>query len=203
MQPGPTQPTVEILKRRRGYSGFFQIDIYQLRHRLYNGDMSPPLQRELFERGDAVALLPYDPQRDAVVLIEQFRIGALQAPQGPWLLEMVAGMIEPGETAPEVARREAQEEAGCQIGRIHSIGSFLVSPGGTSERIHLYCGEVDSATAEGVHGVAAEGEDIRVIVAPFSEAWRWLERGVIDSASPIIALQWLQRERSRLQQLWR
>jgi ADP-ribose pyrophosphatase len=164
--------------------------------------MSPWLTRELFERGHAAAVLPYDPVLDQVVLLEQFRIGALMAPGGPWLLEIVAGIIEPGETAAAVVQREMLEEAGCHLLALEPICDYLVSPGGTSERISLYCGRVDASGAGGIHGLAEEGEDIRVSAVSFAEAMALLASGRLNSASPIIALQWLQMNRGRLRQTW-
>jgi ADP-ribose pyrophosphatase len=199
---GPAQPTVEIVEQRTCYQGFFRMEHYRLRHRRYDGDMSPLLSRELFERGHAAAVLPYDPVLDCVVLLEQFRIGALTAPGGPWLLEIVAGIIEPGEAAAEVVRREAQEEAGCDLLALEPICEYLVSPGGTSERISLYCGRVDASGVGGIHGLADENEDIRVTAVGFDQALAWLHAGRINSASPIIALQWLQHHRERLRRLW-
>lgn len=201
---GPMQPDVEILERRVTYQGFFRMEKFRLRHRLFSGEMSEPLSRELFERGHAAAALLYDAQRDEVVLLEQFRIGALEAPGGPWLVEIVAGVIDRDESPEQVVRREAVEEAGCQVEALEFICDYLVSPGGTSERISLYCGRVDSSRAGGIHGLAEEDEDIRVSAVPFTEAWQWLEQGTINSASPIIALQWLRMNRERLrQQGWR
>lgn len=202
LQRGPTGPDYEILERQECYRGFFRMERYRLRHRLYDGRMSGVVERELFERGHAAAVLLYDPRRDEVVLQEQFRIGALEAAGGPWLLEIVAGMIEPGESAEEVVRREAQEEAGCHVEALEYICDYLVSPGGTSERISLYCGRVDARGVGGIHGLDHEDEDIRVEVVPFATAWEWLLHGEVNSASPIIALQWLKMHRARLQGLW-
>lgn len=199
---GPQPATVEVQEHEVCYQGFFRLERYRLRHRLYEGGMSPLLTRELFERGHAAAVLPYDPLRDEVVLLEQFRIGALQAPGGPWLLEIVAGIIEPGESAVEVVERELQEEAGCGLQALEPICEYLVSPGGTSERISLYCARVDSRGLGGIHGLAEEGEDIRVSVVSYAEALDWLAQGRINSASPIIALQWLQLQRERLRRQW-
>ncbi|HEY0635764.1 MAG TPA: ADP-ribose diphosphatase [Gammaproteobacteria bacterium] len=199
---GPEQPDVEILERRVTHQGFFRMEKFRLRHRLFCGAMSEPISRELFERGHAAALLLYDPWRDTVVLLEQFRIGALDIPGGPWLVEIVAGVIDKDETPEQVARREAVEEAGCAVQEMEFICEYLVSPGGTSERISLYCGCVDSRGVGGIHGLAEEAEDIRVSVVPFSLVWQWLEQGTINSASPIIALQWLCMHRESLRQRW-
>jgi len=202
LQRGPDAPTVDILQKEVCYEGFFRMEKYRLRHRLYNGEMSPVLERELFERGHAAAVLLYDPRRDALVVLEQFRIGALEVEGGPWLLEIVAGMIEHGEVPAEVARREAEEEAGCHIEQLLHICDYLVSPGGTSERISLYCGRVDSDGVAGIYGLDDEHEDIRVRVVPFTEVWAWFEQGQLNSASPIIALQWLAMHREVLRNSW-
>lgn len=193
---------VEILDREMTHDGFFRLTRYHLRHRLFGGGWTDTLKRERFERGHAVVLIPWDPVRDRVVLIEQFRVGALEDPSGPWLLEFVAGMIEAGEAPEEVARREAQEEAGLAVGRMAFVRDYYVSPGGNSETIHVYCGEVDSSGAGGIHGLDVEDEDIRVFSCPFDEAWALLEAGRIDSAAPIIGLQWLALNRERLKAEW-
>jgi ADP-ribose pyrophosphatase len=164
--------------------------------------MSAPIERELFERGHAAAALLYDPGRDEVVILEQFRIGALEVEGGPWLYEIVAGMIDAGESAAAVVRREAIEEAGCDILALEFICEYLVSPGGTSERISLYCAKVDAEGVGGIHGLDEENEDIRVQAVSFAEAWQWLEQGRINSASPIIAMQWLTMHRERLREKW-
>jgi ADP-ribose pyrophosphatase len=106
---------VEVLSRETAYRGFFSLEKLTLRHGLFGGGMSPPITRELIEKGDVSAVLLYDPALDRVVLIEQFRVGALRDPDGPWMMEVVAGLIEAGESAEDVARREAMEEAGCAV----------------------------------------------------------------------------------------
>ena len=196
-------PQYEILETSTCYAGFFHILRYRLRHRLFKGGWSRVLTRELFERGHAAAVLPYDAATDQVVLTEQFRIGALQAPCGPWLLEIVAGMMEAGETPEDVVRREAVEEIGCEVNDLISICDYYVSPGGASERIHLFCGRVDAAQAGGVHGLADEGEDIRVVVMPADDAIAQMQTGRIISAAPIIALQWLMMHRASVRERWR
>lgn len=193
---------VEILERHTAYQGFFRLEVLRLRHRLFAGGWSEVITRELFERGHAVAVLPYDPILDQVVLIEQFRVGALDAPGGSWLLEIVAGMAEGDEPIADVAARETAEEAGCTVSVLEPICRFLVSPGGTSERIHVFCGRVDARGVGGVHGIAAEHEDIRVLSMPASTAFDYVAQGRIDSAAPIIALQWLQLHREDLRTRW-
>lgn len=202
VQRGPAHPQVDILEKKDCYQGFFRLEKYRLRHRLYDGTMSASIERELFERGHAAAALLYDPRRDEVVMLEQFRIGALEVDGGPWLYEIIAGMIEHGEDAEVVVRREAIEEAGCPILSLEYICDYLVSPGGTSERITLYCARVDAEGVGGVHGLAEEHEDIRVQAVAFEEVWQWFEQGRINSASPIIALQWLAMNRKTLREKW-
>ncbi|MFS2056759.1 ADP-ribose diphosphatase [Kosakonia cowanii] len=198
-----TKNDVEIIARETLYTGFFSLVRYRFRHRLFNGGMSGEVQREIFERGHAAVLLPYDPARDEVVLIEQIRIAAFDTSDTPWLLEMVAGMIEVGESDEEVARREADEEAGLAVGRVKRMLSYLASPGGTSERTAVLVGEVDATQASGIHGLVDENEDIRVHVVSREQAYQWVEEGTIDNAASVIALQWLQLHYESLQNEWK
>ena len=187
----------KLLNRQPAYAGFFKVDVCQVQHDLYAGGVIE-VRRELFHRGDAVAVLLYDPVLDKVAMVEQFRIGAIQDPNGPWLLEVVAGMMEEGESITDVAKRECQEETGLVVQSFVPVHSFYSSPGGCSERIHLLCGLVDCTQAGGTHGVHHEGEDIQVRVLDFAEIEILLNRQHITSAMPIIALQWLQLNRKRL-----
>ncbi|HEJ9627975.1 TPA: ADP-ribose diphosphatase [Proteus mirabilis] len=193
---------VKLLNQRDLYKGFFRMTEYRFKHRLFEGGWSEEVKREVFERGNAGVLLAYDPKRDEVVLIEQIRIPAYETSETPWLLEVVAGMVEQGESPEDVVRREAQEEAGVVVGRCEPIVSYLSSPGGTSERMHVYVGEVDATTAKGIHGLACENEDIRVHVVSREQASCWVEEGVIDNAASVIALQWLQLHHIALRERW-
>lgn len=193
----------KILERETAYQGYFRIDRYRLRHTLFEGGWSRPITREVFERGHAAAVLPYDPSRDAVLLIEQFRIGALaaEATGGPWLLELIAGIIDPGESPEDVVRREALEEAGCELGALERVCDYLVSPGGTSERTCLFVGHADLAAAGGVHGLDEENEDIRVHVIDAEEAIAMADDGRVANAASVIGLYWLARNRERLREI--
>lgn len=193
---------VEVQQRETCFQGFYRLDRLHLRHRQFAGGMGPQLRRELFVRHDAVCVLPYDPQRDAVVLIEQFRVGALDKSSNPWLLELVAGLIDKDEQPEEVARREAEEEAGLRLESLWPISQYYPSPGGSDERVHLYIGRCDSSGAGGVHGLAEEGEDIRVHVWPMEDALAAVRDGRIDNAASIIALQWLALNRDEVRGLW-
>lgn len=189
---------VSVEKRETVFQGFFRMDKLWLTHKRFDGEDMPVFTRELFVRGDATCVLPYDPVRDEVVLLEQFRLGALGRDQSPWLLELVAGMNEDGETPEDVAQREGQEEAGLTFNKLDKICDYLVSPGGTTEMIHLFCGLISTADAGGLFGVAHEHEDIRAHVVTADDAISMIYDGRINNAAAIIALQWLELNRSRL-----
>lgn len=202
--PGPeTSERIVAVDRRVAFQGHFRIAEYRFRHSLFGGGASGEIKREVFERGHAAAVLPYDPARDHVVLIRQFRAGAHAAGRHAWVWETVAGIIEDGETGADVARREAREEADLEIGELVAMCDFLVSPGGTSETCAMFCGRVDASAAGGVHGLASEGEDILVRAFDLAEARAMLERGEIASATGVIGLQWLLLHRDELRARWR
>jgi ADP-ribose pyrophosphatase len=201
--PRATGSDVEILAREIAYQGYFRVDRWRLRFRTFAGPMSAPVEREVFERGHAVAVLPYDPVADSVVLIEQFRVGALAAGRKQlWLTEIVAGIRGEDETREDVARRETQEEIGCELGRLELVYDYLTTPGETSTTCTLFVGEVDCRRVGGIHGLAEEHEDIRTLVVPADEAIAQLDDGAFDNSTIIIALQWLARARPRLRQRW-
>ena len=183
------------------FEKYFRLDELSVSHELFGGGFSPVFTREIFERGAVVALLPYDREQGKVVLIEQFRAGAIDDADGPWLIECVAGVIEDGESEQQVALRECEEEAGCKIEQLQLISHYYVSPGGTSEHCSLYCGFVDSTGVAGIHGLADENEDIRVMVVGVEEAFAWVRAGRIRSSATIIALQWLELNQVRLNDL--
>ncbi len=191
------------MEKSTPFKGYFQIDKYQLRHRKFDGGMTPVISREIFERGHAAGALLYDPDRDEVVLVEQFRTGAFAAGVEPWMVEVIAGIIEDGELPEAVARREAREEAGLEITELQPIGRFMVTPGGSSESLYLYCGKIDSEGAGGLHGLTEEGEDIRVLVMSAEEALARLTAGEFVNLNAIVSLQWLALNREKLQQRWR
>lgn len=193
---------VKVEKRETVFQGFFRMDKLWLTHPRFDGRDMPVFTRELFIRGDATCVLPYDPERDEVVLLEQFRLGAMDRGQSPWLLELVAGMNEAGETPEDVAQREGQEEAGLTFSSLEKICNYLVSPGGTTELIHLYCGRISTESAGGLFGVEHEHEDIRAHVVSADEAIAMIADGRINNAAAIITLQWLQLNRPRLREGW-
>jgi ADP-ribose pyrophosphatase len=196
-------PRVEILDRTVVFDGHFQMVRYRLRHWQFAGGFGPELVREVFERGHAAAVLPYDPVRDEVVLIEQFRAGALETACDPWMLEPVAGIIEDGESADEVARRETLEEAGLEVLDLAAVCSCFMSPGGSSETLQVFVGRVDTTAAGGIFGLPDEGEDIKVHVLPYAQAQAWLDEGRLRVASTLLAVQWLARHHEALRARWR
>lgn len=185
-----SQADVKISDQKTCYSGFFTLHRLTLEHRLFEGGWSKPMQREVFQGRQVAALLPYDPVRDEVVLIQEFRVGAL-AQDNPWLLEIVAGIIEPGETVEDMIMREAFEEAGIVPTELLKLYEYWVSPGGSSEKLTLFCGRVDASNAGGVYGLDHEHEDIRAITMPADVAIGAIATGEINNAASIIALQWL------------
>lgn len=185
----------EIQKENLVYNGVFQVKQYILRHRLFNGEWSAWVSREFVQRQDAAAVILYDPTQHKVVMIEQFRVGLIHATdESPWMLEIVAGLLEDDESIEEAICRESIEEAGCNIKRLIKIGEFYNSPGGFSEKTTVFCGLVDVDGVAGIHGVAAEDEDILVHVISPEALFTALERGqLVTSASTMIAIQWLQQ----------
>lgn len=194
---------LEVLARETVFDGFLRVDRYRLRHSLYAGGTSRELVRERVERLRAAAILLYDPDADQVVMVEQFRIGAHEAGEGAWLLEVVGGYVPPEESPEAVARREAVEEAGCEVGEIEPIGEFYLSPGTSVERISLYCGRVRAPAGGTVHGLDDEGEDIRVEVLAADAAIAELFTGRVNSTTAIVTLQWLAARRVDLRRRWR
>ena len=193
---------VELVERVNRFKGFYQLDRVRLRHELFAGGMGREISRELFVRHDAVCVLPYDAQRDEVVLIEQFRVGAMGKVANPWLIELVAGLIDKDEQPEEVAHREAQEEAGLVFKALWPMTRYFPSPGGSDELVHLYLGQCSSLGAGGLHGLEEEGEDIRVKVWAFEDAMQAVRDGLIANAASIIALQWLALNRDEVRGLW-
>lgn len=196
---------VEILDKESVYKGFFTIYKYTVRFCKFDGDWSEVVTREVFERGESACVLLYDPNLNKVVLIEQFRIGAVDQikKQGtPWLIEIVAGVIESNHSAEETVMKEAKEEAGFIINKFVKIAEYYVSPGGTTEKTHLFCAKIDAKNAKGIFGVAAEHENIRIVVVNCREAFTAVKIGKINNAATIIALQWLEINQKHLKKQW-
>ena len=185
------------------YDGFFKINLYQFKHALFAGGESEVIRREILERGDAVAVLPYDTVTEQVLLIEQIRIGAIKSKHTPWLLECIAGMTDGSEDYESVVKKEAFEEAGLNLTELEFMLSYLSSPGGTTERLYLYLAHADlSQINTGIYGLDTEGEDIKTHIMDLDEAFERLNRGEIDNAATVICLQWLALNRDRIRKKW-
>jgi ADP-ribose pyrophosphatase len=197
-----THNDYEVLQRETLAEGFLRLVRYHFRQRQYAGGFSEAFTREVLEGRPAAAVLLYDPALDKVVLIEQFRPGALANPQSPWLVEIVAGLYDPDESPSAVAMRESEEEAGCKILDIYPICEYFVSPGQSNEHISLFCGKVNASHAGGVHGLPEENEDIMTLVLPFEDAYRMIRECKIKTAPAIISLQWLKLNREWLRDEW-
>jgi ADP-ribose pyrophosphatase len=194
---------IDIIEKRTVFQGYFRVDSYTLRHGLFDGGWSGTMKREVFERGHAAALLPYDPVRRQFVMCEQFRVGAYAGGMNPWQLEIVAGIIEDGESPEAVVRRETEEEAGRTVLDLWPVQRYLASPGGTSETIYLYLGRISADGAGGIFGVAGEDEHIRVKVIEEEELRQLMDRGELTNAATLIMAQWFFLNRERVRASWK
>jgi ADP-ribose pyrophosphatase len=193
---------VRVLDDQTIWSGHYSMRKITLQHRRFAGGWSDPIVREVFERGDAVAVLPYDPVADSLVMIEQFRPGAIRGADSPWMLELIAGVVEAGERDEEVAHREAMEEAACELVELVPIATVFPSAGACTEQVRLFCGRVNKAAIGGLHGLQEEGEDILVHSVARSDALQMLAENRIPNGHTLIALQWLQIHGAALRERW-
>jgi ADP-ribose pyrophosphatase len=206
-QPIPAHPDVVIEADTRVWPGRFPLDVVKFRHRRFDGAMSATRTWELWRRGRASALVPYDPWRDSVVMIEQFRLPALAAGIDPVLVELPAGLCETDEDPAAAILREMQEEMHLQADRLEHIGRFLLTPGGADEACELYAGRVHAPQAgpdgiAGYGGEASENEDIRVRVWPADSAIEAAFAGQFTNVVTSLGLFWLAARRHWLQQIW-
>jgi ADP-ribose pyrophosphatase len=197
-----TADDVRLLKTERVFDGYFAIDRRTIQHRAFGGGWAEPVVREVFERGDAVGVLPYDPVSDTLILIEQFRAGALGDADSPWMLELIAGIVEAGEADEDVVHRESEEEAGCSLDALVPIASYYPSSGACSEHVRLFVGRAVSADAGAVRGLDSEGEDILVHRLAADEVLELLAAGRINNGHTLVALQWFALHRRDLRARW-
>lgn len=193
---------VEIIECGAVYAGFLRLARYRVKIPTTGERHDGVLYRERIEGLRAAAVLPFDAANERIVLVRQFRIGALDAPDGAWLLEPPGGVIDEGESPEAAARREAWEEAGCRIGDMVPILSCQTSPGVSDERVDLFCGAIDSGSVATSGGRHSEGEWTEVVTLDLDAAIRDLGRGMLTPATLIIAVQWLAANRRRLRDLW-
>lgn len=187
----------------RAYTSFLAVQELRLSHRRFDGGRTAELDRSVVLWGDAVTILPYDPVRDRVLLIEQFRCGPMaRGDANPWCIEVVAGRIDRDESLEDTARREAREEAGIEIGRIVPAGSYYPTPGLAAEHMTGFVGEADLPGTGGLHGLDHEHEDIRTIVLGFDEAMAQIEAGAVNTGPALLSLLWLAAQRDRLRREW-
>jgi ADP-ribose pyrophosphatase len=181
---------LSVLKECLEYSGFFRLRRLTVSHELFGGGMSAPLEREVLEHGDVAAAVLFDPILDKLVMIEQFRVGAYAAGLNPWLLDIVAGRIENGQSPRETIVREISEESGLTPLSVEPIGTYLTAPHLSSERVHLFCAVVDATKVIGTHGVSAEGEDIRPRVIDRADMLRLMQTQTLSLWAGL-ALGWI------------
>jgi len=202
-KPPPPHADARIVSIEIPFARFLQIDVVRFRHKLFSGEWSGEREYDVLRRGEAVAIILYDPERDSVVLVEQFRLPALYAGLSPWQIEPVAGLIDKDESYEDVARRESQEEAGiAPLGELVPIQRYMPSPGDSDESVMLFCGRVDARSAAGIHGLAEEHEDVRVVVKTVAKLEAMLEAGQIETGHTLICCYWLLRHRKRLRRDW-
>jgi len=184
---------VQILQRKEVFHrSVLRIDEVQLQHQRFDGSMGPPITRLVLERGDSVAVLPHDPVNRVVLLCDQFRPPTVAHGPG-WLFEIPAGILEAGEDVEACARREMIEETGYSVDALDRIATLYLSPGGSSERIHIFHGRIAlRADAADTGGIESEGEDIRIIRMPVDEAFAKVRAGELLDAKTVVALQWLE-----------
>lgn len=177
---------------------FFRMVEAVIRFERYNGEMSDPINRLSFERGDAVAAIMHNPADNTIVLIEQFRYPAYHK-DNAWVIELPAGVVESGEDPAETMKREIEEETGYRAAVVHHLQTFFVSPGGTSERIFLYYARInpDDKISDG-GGLAEENEDIKVMHPTIDAALQLMQDKKITDAKTLIGLQWLQLNQDNL-----
>jgi len=207
MPPLPAYPGLTVESEETVWNGRFPLQRVHFRNRRFDGSFSATRVWELWRRGRAGAVLPYDPVRDCVVLIDQFRLPAAAAGLEPVMVEVPAGLCSPGEAPEATLRRESEEEAGLSIQRVQPIGVFLLSPGGCDERVSLYAGEVQAPAADAsglasYAGLASEHEDIRVRVWPAAKAIETALAGEMPNVVTAVALLWLSARRAWLRGLW-
>lgn len=201
--PHFNQIDIEVIEKSSLYSGHLELQKFTFKHRLFNGTMSKPIIREVLVKPPFVGVLLFDPEAEVVIMVEQVRVGAvLNDKTSPWILELVAGLIEPNETALNAAKRETFEETGCQMLASEFICSYILSPGTSTEQAHLYCGHVKTPVSSGFYGLETEDEDIKTHIFKLSEIFGLLQNGLLTNAASIIGIMWLKENVEKLKAKW-
>lgn len=201
-QPAYHRKDLKILEAPCAYDGYLKVEQCKVQYQLFSGGWSQTFPRELIRHGLSCAALLYDPEQDRLVMVEQARMGAIDEPISPWLIEPVAGMVDKGETPEQTVYREAKEESGCDVLDLIYATEFLVSPGISTERTKIYCARVKAPALESVHGLSQEGEDIKVHVLPVKSALKLLDTLPTLSATTLISLQWFALNQASIKEKW-
>ena len=180
----------KIINKKNLYSGFFSLNKYEFTHKKHDGEWTSTVDREIFSGAHVSTLLPYDPIKKEIILIQQFRAGVLSRYDEDYLLEIVAGIIDEGENPEETAIRECFEETGCEVKKIHHIQSYFPAPGSSESYYHLYLGEIQAFDGERIKGLEKESEDILVKSFKIDEVRQMLKEKKITNGLTLIALQW-------------
>ena len=180
----------KIINKKNLYSGFFSLNKYEFVHKKHNGEWTNAVEREIFNGAHVSTLLPYDPIKKEIILIQQFRAGALSRYDEEYLYEIVAGIIDEGENPEETAVRECFEETGCEVKKIHPIQSYFPAPGSSESYYHLYLGEIQAFDGERIRGLENENEDILVKSFKIDEVRQMLKERKIINGLTLVALQW-------------
>ena len=180
----------KIINKKNLYSGFFSLNKYEFIHKKHNGEWTSNVEREVFSGAHVSSLLPYDPIKKEIILIQQFRAGALSRYDENYLLEIVAGIVDEGENPEQTAIRECFEETGCEVKKIHPIQSYFPAPGSSESYYHLYLGEIQTFDGERIKGLEKENEDILVKSFKIDEVRQMLKEKKIMNGLTLVALQW-------------
>lgn len=204
LRPARSPEDVRSVAIDRPYTKYFAMEEHRLQHRRFDGDWSPEITRAVLTSGDAVTVIPYDADRDEVLLIEQFRAPMFARGDAcPWAIEAIAGRIDKELSAEAAARREAEEEAGLTLGVLELVAAYYSSPGIAAEHLTSFIGQADLSASGGVFGVAGEDEDIRAFTVPLETAMHAVASGEINNGPAILSLLWLDANRARLREQWR
>lgn len=194
---------VEIFKREQLYQGFLSLERLELKFQRFDGAWSEMITREIAKTNDFAGILLYDPLLNQLIFIEQFRCAMMRDDLHPWAIEIVAGILDSGQTPAQVAEREAEEEAGLKLQAIEPICNYWVNIGSSPAIAHLFIGKVDASLAGGVFGLACEHEDIKSHVIDYQQACDWLATGKLNNSPSIIAMQWLQLNKQHIDERWK
>ena len=193
---------VQIIRTNPVYQGFIDLELVELKFKMYSGSWSHIVEKAVVKKYSAVAVLLFDPKNDIIILTEQFRIGCLFSPANPWHIEVVAGLIEPDISVEDTVHKEVLEEAGVKIKAIEKITEYWTSPGFTNDYFYLFCAAVDSINMPEIAGLEKENEDIKLRKFIPESIFEKIYDGEMNNAHTIICLQWMKNNYARLKEKW-